>query len=196
MAINSTTKRRRIQLIEQEFWDLVKIRYGWLLSRLQSMCSCGTKYDLQQSLLRKIRGLVSLRHNHLRNITANLLDQICHDVRVEPPLQTLTGETFDSRSTNMRDEARLDINVRGFWTKHQMALFYVRVFDPKAKSYGGKFLQPCYRTNEMEKKRKYKELFLQVENGSFPLFVFSVNGGMGKEANKRYSRIAEKLAKK
>ena len=95
-----------------------------------------------------------------------------------------------------RDEARLDINVRGFWTKYQMALFYVRVFDPNARRYGGKFLQQCYRTNEMEKKQKYKELFLQVENGSFTLFVFSVNGGMGKEANKCYSRIAEKLAKK
>ena len=33
---------------------------------------------------------------------------MCHDVRVEPPLQTLTGETFGSRSTNVRDELGFD----------------------------------------------------------------------------------------
>ena len=48
----------------------------------------------------------------------------------------------------------------------------------------------------MEKKRKYNERILQVENESFTPLVFSVNGGMGKEANKCYSVIAEKLAKK
>ena len=40
------------------------------------------------------------------------------------------------------------------------------------------------------------ERILQVENESFTPLVFSVNGGMGKEANKCYSGIAEKLAKK
>ena len=77
-----------------------------------------------------------------------------------------------------------------------MAFFEVRVFDPNAKTYKGKTLQQCYRTNEMEKKRKYTKRILQVENGSFTPLVFSVHGGMGKEANKCYSRIAEKLAEK
>ena len=96
----------------------------------------------------------------------------------------------------MRDEARLDISARGFWTKYQMAFFDVRVFDLNAKRYEGKTLQQCCRTNELEKKRKCNERILQVENGSFTLLAFSVNGGMGKEANKSYSRIAEKLAEK
>ena len=77
-----------------------------------------------------------------------------------------------------------------------MAFSDVRVFNPNVKRYEGKTLQQCYRTNEMEKKRKYNERILQVENGSFTPLVFSVNGGMGKEANKCYSRIAEKLAEK
>ena len=64
---------------------------------------------------------------------------------------------------NMRDETRLDISARGFWTKYQMALFDVRVFDPNAKRY-----EECYRTNEMEKKRKYKERILQVEMEVLP----------------------------
>ena len=116
------------------------------------MCSCGAKYDLQHSLSCK-KVFVSLRHNHSRNITANLIDQVCHAVRIESPLQTLIGETFDSRSTNVKDAARLDISARGFWTKYHMAFFDVRVFGPNAKRYESKSLQQCYRTNEMERKR-------------------------------------------
>ena len=37
---------------------------------------------------------------------------------------------------------------------------------------------------------------LQVENGSFTPLVFSINGGMGREASKCYSRIAELLSEK
>ena len=106
------------------------------------------------------------------------------------------SETFDSRSTNVRDEAGLDISARGFWTKNQITFFDVRVFDQNAKRYEGKTLHTGYRENEMEKKRKYNERIFQAENGSFTPLVFSVNGGMGKEASKCYSRITEKLAEK
>ena len=58
-------------LLKQEFWDLVKIRYGWSLSRLPNMCSCRAKYDLQYSLSCKKCGFVTLRHNHLRNSKSN-----------------------------------------------------------------------------------------------------------------------------
>ena len=120
------------------------------------MFSCVTKYDLQHSLTCKKVAFVSLRNNHLRKVATNLIGQVCHDVQIGPPLQILTGETFNSRTTNVRDEARLDISARDFWTKHQVAFFDVRVFDPSATRYEGKNLQQCYRTNEMEKKRNYE----------------------------------------
>ena len=87
---------------------------------------------------------------------------------------------------NARDEARLDISARGFGTKYQMGLFDVRVLETNAKK---------WRKNrqKMERKRKYNKRILQVENGSFDSLVFSVNSTMGKEANKCYSRINEKL---
>ena len=58
--------------------------------------------------------LCFIKTGHLRNIAVNLIYQVCHEVRIELPLQTLTGETFDSRSTNMIDQASLDISFRGF----------------------------------------------------------------------------------
>ena len=107
------------------------------------MCSCGAKYDLQHSLSCKKGSFVALRHNHLSNMTAYLTDQVCANVRVEVCLQILTGETFDSRSTNPRDEAWLDISGRGFWTKYQITFFDIRAFDPNPKMYEGKTLQQC-----------------------------------------------------
>ena len=72
----------------------------------------------------------------------------------------------------------------------------VRVFDKQAKRDEDKTLQQCYRTNEMEKKREYNVCILKVENWRSTQLVFPVNGGMGKQANKCYFRITEKLAKK
>ena len=67
-----------------------------------------------------------MRH-HLLNITANLTDQVSHDLQIDFPLQTLTSGTFHNRSTNVRDEAKLDMSAKGFWTKYKMAFFGVRV---------------------------------------------------------------------
>ena len=77
-----------------------------------------------------------------------------------------------------------------------MAFFDVKVFYRNAKRYEDKTLQQCYKIYEMEKKRKYNECILQVENGSFIPLVFSVNDEIGKEASKCYSPIIKKLAEK
>ena len=47
-------------------------------TRPSSNCEC--------ALSCKKRGFVSLRHNHIRNITSILLKEVCKDVRVEPQL--------------------------------------------------------------------------------------------------------------
>ena len=79
----------------------------------------------------------------------------------------LSGETFQSRTVNMKDEARLDISARGFWISGQKALFDIRVFNPIAKRYRDMSLNKCYDINEREKKKHYNERVLRVEHGSF-----------------------------
>ena len=78
----------------------------------------------------------------------------------------------------------MEISARGFWTKYKMTFFDVKIFDPDAKSYSAQSLQICYINNKQEKKRQYNIRNLQVENGSFTSLVFSVNGGMDREASK------------
>ena len=112
-------------LNKHEFWDLVKLRYGWSLSRLSTQSICGTQNDVQHDLPCKKGGFITLTHNHTRNVTTELLSQVTNDVKIEPVLLSLTGETFDQRTANTSDDARW------FWTKYQMAFFDVRIFDPK-----------------------------------------------------------------
>ena len=81
-------------LSKQLFWDLVRMRYDWTVSRLPSVCECGMKFDLTHALSCKKGGFVLLKCNYIRNITAALLTEVCKDVRVEPLLYLLTGESL------------------------------------------------------------------------------------------------------
>ena len=60
-------------------------------------------------------GFVSIRHDDLRDLTANMLSEVCKDVEVEPKLTPLTGKVLGSRTANTTDDARLDIRARGIW---------------------------------------------------------------------------------
>ena len=48
---------------------------------------------------------ITLRHSHIRNATTELLSQVTKDVKMEPVLQSLTGETFEQRTANTSNDA-------------------------------------------------------------------------------------------
>ena len=81
-----TLSEEGYDLTKQLFWDLIRIRYGWTLTRVPSNCECGNKIDVQHTLSSKKGGLASLRYNHITNITSILLKKVCKDVLVEPQL--------------------------------------------------------------------------------------------------------------
>ena len=64
-----------------------------------------------QSMLYPARKGPSLRHNEIRDLTANLLTEVCSNVCVEPELQPLSGESLKNRTANTEDHARLDIGA-------------------------------------------------------------------------------------
>ena len=140
-------------LNKQSFWDLLSIRYDWKLKRNPSQCRCGNTFDLQHALQCPKGGFVILRHKHIRNTTANLLTEVYKDVRVEPQLQPLSGEKFSEKTSNISDQARVDISARGFWLTGEVAFFDVRVFNPTAKRYVNQELRKSYEVNEKEKKK-------------------------------------------
>ena len=183
-------------LNKREFWDAINLRYTWPISRLPSKCACGSSFDVAHALSCKKGGFVGRRHNAIRDMTADLLSEVCTDVCVEPHLQELSGETFSFRTANTSREARLDIAARNVWSDNQRAFFDVRVFDPNARRFQNQTLSQAYLANEREKKRHYNERVLEVENGTFTPLVFSVHGGMSPECRVFYKRLSALLSEK
>ena len=150
------------------------------MTYIPSTCSCGCKMDIQHAMRDKKGGFITIRDNDRRDLTANLLTEVCKDVDIEPQLLPAMGETFDNRTANTSNEARVDIESRGFWVRGQQAFFDVRVFDSNSNRYLNKALPQCYIQNEKEKKRQYDERVLEIDHGSFTPLVFSIYGGMGR----------------
>jgi hypothetical protein len=142
-------------------------------------------------------GFPSIRHNELRDITAELMSEVCHNVGAEPSLQPITNEHLIHRTANKEDGARLDVAADSFWgNDRQRAFFDIRVFNPLAPSYQNTPLAQCYRRNEQEKKRAYDQRVREIEHGSFSPLVFSATGGMGTVATVVYKRLAAMIAEK
>jgi len=57
----------------------------------------------------------SIHQNELRDITAELLTEVCHNVGTEPPLQPITDEHLIHRTANREDGAQLDVAADNFW---------------------------------------------------------------------------------
>ena len=51
----------------------------------------------------------------IRDLTADLLTEVCSDVCFEPDLQPAGGEELSGSSSNTQDGVRLDIAANGFW---------------------------------------------------------------------------------
>ena len=158
--------------------------------------ACGSKYDFQHGMSCKKGGLVSIRHNDIRDLTANILREICNDVEVETKLIPLTGEQLQYRSAITGDEARLDIRARTFWVRDQEAILDIRVFEPNANGYLNATLPRCHEIKGKEKKRNYNNRILQIEYGILTPLVFSIYESMGREYTKFYSKLAELLSDK
>ena len=76
------------------FRDAIALRYGWQPSLVPSTCACGSNFSVEHALSCPKGGFPIIRHNEVRDFTANLLSEVCHDVCVEPTLQPITGEVL------------------------------------------------------------------------------------------------------
>ena len=60
-------------------------------------------------------GYVTLRHNSLRDLIAEVLREVCVDVGTEPSLLPVNGEDLPG-GANKQDGARLDVSARSVWS--------------------------------------------------------------------------------
>ena len=131
----------------------------------------------------------------MRDLTAEVLDEVCCDVGVEPPLLPVDDESLP-RGSNTSDGARLDVCARSVWSPLSRAFFDIRVFNPLAQSNRTKTVKGMYQHHEQQKKREYNLRVIHIEKGSFTPLVFSTSGGMGLEASKFLKHLAMKISYK
>ena len=166
-------------LHKRAFRDALCLRYGWKLQNLPLHCACGDPLSVDHAMSCHKGGFPTLRHNEIRDLTANLLKEVCPNTCIEPGLQSLDGEPFRLRTTNTEEDARVDIRADSFWTTAQGAFFDIRAFHPSAPSYRKKELPALYRMHENAKKREYGDRIREVERGAFTPGAFH-NGRNGK----------------
>lgn len=60
---------QRFDLTKQQFWDSVRIRYGWELTNILSSCTCISQIDVHYDMSGRKGGFLSIRHNDSRDLT-------------------------------------------------------------------------------------------------------------------------------
>ena len=185
-------KKYNFDLTKSEFRDGIALRYGWDPVKMPATCACGESFTTSHALHCAKGGYTHMRHNDVRDSIANLLDEVCHDVEVEPCLQPLQGESFANKTTSTDDDARLDIKANGLWeSRYHRTFFDVKIFNPHAKSCS-KDINEAYKNHEDQKKRKYEQRVIDIEKATFTPLVFSCTRGAGPSAAKTIKRIAGK----
>ena len=190
-------KEHGFNLHKEAFRDAICLRYGWKPEGLPTTCGCGQSFSVEHALSCNLGGFPILRHNELRDLTADLLSQVCHNVSTEPHSQPLSGETLKHNTVIREDSARLDIKANGLWGNRFHTTFLdIWVFNPHAPSYRSTTPSSLYQRHEREKRRAYSQRISEIEHASFSPIVFSATGGMGRSATTMYQRLAAMIADK
>ena len=179
---------------KSEFIDALCLRYNHPVKNIPKVCACGKPNSLDHSLICMKGGFVHLRHNQIRDLEIKMLREVCYDVKKEPPLLPLSGETLNRKSANRAPDARADISARSVYNNLDKVLFDVRCFHDGAAS--NESSSDAFKKHEDEKKRTYNQRILEVEKASFVPLIFSTSGGMGKEAELFHKRLAVLLSNK
>ena len=86
-------------LNKQEFTDAICMRYGWKVKGIPTYCPCGETNSVNHSLICKLGGYTSMRHNSVRDSEAQIMREVCRDVQTEPTLYQSMKMTIKETST-------------------------------------------------------------------------------------------------
>lgn len=66
-------------------------------------------------------GFVCIRDDGVRDLIANMVREVCHDISTELTLLPLGSKHLRYRTADTTKEARVDISARRFWERRQKA---------------------------------------------------------------------------
>ena len=163
------TKSLGFSLNKQEFRDSICLRYGWRVPNTPSHCQCGKKNDGDHALQCPNGGYVIMRHNRLRDLEAELMHEVCKDVKIEPRLLPLANnEIVDG---NVAENARPDVSGVGVWAPMERTFLDIHV--------------PCHSEQFYNRYKTQKQIWI---NGTY-LLLFQVCLGMIKCVISMYESV-------
>ena len=65
--------------------------------KLPPSCPCGSKFNIQHSMSCKKGGFIYIRHNDLRDLSANMMSEVCKDTEIETKMK----ESFKQTMTHL-----------------------------------------------------------------------------------------------
>ena len=163
---------------------------------LPTFCPCGSKFDIQNNMSCKKGGFIYIRHNDLRDLTANMMSEMYKDTKTEPKLKPLSGEELQGRTSNNWNKAKSRYQDSRFLGTRATGIFWPKCFRPQRLQFSQQIPEGVPCLNKQEKKRAYNERILQIDHGAFTPLVFSINVSMGREYQKFYSRLAQMISEK
>ena len=201
-----------IELGAQEWRDPLFLRYGLEPPYLPKYCDrCKAKFTICHALNCKRGGLVTARHNELRDGVADLAGKAFtpSHVRDKPlifagcsvkrpkakPNRTSGSTDRESAPSPEATEQKGELLIRDLWQNGTNSVHDMRVVNTDIKTHAVKTPEKCLQQVERGKKQMYLEACLQKRR-HFSLFVASVDGFIGVEATETLKRLASCLATK
>ena len=186
-----------------QFRDALQLRYGSTPDALPRECDgCGKEFTVNHGLDCRVGGLVSQRHDAVRDELGALatLALAPSAVRREPLIQYCGRQQENDEahvaSTTAPAEARGDLLVKGLWGRlSQECIIDVRVTNLDAASQATRDAQSVLTGHEKAKKRQYAEA-CKAQRRVFTPFIMSVDGMVGDDANALLKQLAKLIAEK
>ena len=115
-ALSLPLHEHGFSLHRSAFQDALALRYGWSPLSAPSLCAYGYLILVDHVLSCPKGGLLSLRHNDIRDLTASLLTKLCSRIIVEPELQPVANpDEYPLTISNTQNGARLDVAMNVIW---------------------------------------------------------------------------------
>ena len=183
----AVSSRDGLVLSKAEFMDNFCLRYGLPFKSIPPKCDgCSADFTVQHALSCKKGGLVTQRHNEIRDVVGDMASLAWTGVVKEPEVRPATDSSPGLKA---------DLLVRGVWHPQQNASFDIRVTDTDALSYAGKSSEQILRAAEQEKKQKYPVACTSRHITYTPLVV-SVDGLLAPEFLFFIKTLALRLSEK
>ena len=97
-------KDQGFNLNKGEFRDALSLRYGWQLKNFAHYYVCGVSFSTDHAMICPHGGMTIVRHNEIRDLTTDWMNEVCTETEKEPQLQPLFGENILPRTSNKHEK--------------------------------------------------------------------------------------------